>query len=426
MSADADRIGMRHVLAGLLAATAAGPALAQDTGRLLTFGTSFGVIADDNPDLVPDGGSGTVDPYISTDFTLLRATRIQSLALAGSLQFRTGEDSDEGTGSSGGLAQSNLNLSYDRTSADAALGIDAALRRDKVDYLDPLEIDLDDDLIIDEIDAIGRTGIRLVYDIDAVLELRRRAPFGITLSAGASSVDYSDTGNAALTDEERLRAGLGLRFDLDPLLQVNADLGFDRYRNPEDGEEDRDETSLALSLSRSLPTGSIGLTGGFTTLDTGERVTFALGRGLETELWNVSAEIGATREVSGDVTPVAQIEVARELPTGSISASLRRSVRSDNDGEETILNAARADFARQINPTLTMTMGLAYVGTEGTGDNEQSNRLASANLGFQKTLTEDWSLNLGLSHRAEDDGNFGRASSNRVTLNLRRAFATTR
>lgn len=424
MTPDADRIGLRHALAGLAILATTGPALAQDTGRLLSFGTSFGFIADDNPDLDPDGSEGTVDAFISTDLLFRRATRVQSLALSGNAQFRNDDGSDAGA-SSGGLAQSNLNLDYRRESADTALGVTAGLRRDRVEYLDLLAIDIDDDLIIDEIDAIGRTGTRLNYRLDTTLELRRRAPLGVTLSAGLSGVDYSDTNDPDLTDEERRRAGLGLRFTFNPVLRGTVDVDYEDFEDPDGDEDDRDELSVGARLSRNLPTGSIGLRTTVTSTDDGERLTLGLSRVLETPLWIVSGDIGVTRQVAGDVTPVAQIDVSRDLPAGQISTGLRRSVRTDSDGDETVLNALSVNYAREVNPTLTMSMGLSYVGTEPSGD-ESSDSFAAARVDFRKALTRDWSLNLGLEHRSEDDGDIGQASSNRLSLSLRRAFVTPR
>ena len=427
MTPDPDRIGLRHALAGLAILATTGPALAQDTGRLLSFGVNFGLVADDNPDLALDGGEGTVDAFVSTDLLFRRATRVQSLTLSGNARLRNDGGSDEDD-SSGGLAQSNLNLAYRRESADAALGVTAGLSRDRVDYLDPLAVDLDDDLIIDEIDAVGRTGTRLSYRLDTTLELRRRAPLGVILSAGLSGVDYSDTNDAELTDEERRHAGLGLRFDFNPVLRGTVAVDYDDYENPDpdDGEESRDELSVGARLSRNLPTGSIGLHTGITSTDDGERLTLGLNRALETPLWEVEGEIGVTRQVNGDITPVAQIDVSRDLPTGQISALLRRSVRSGSDAEETVLNAVSVSYAREVNRTLAMSMGLSYVGTEPSGDDESSDSFTSARVDFSKALTEDWSLNLGLEHRSEDDGDIGRASSNRLSLSLRRAFVTTR
>lgn len=422
MTPDPDRIGLRHALAGLAILATTGPALAQDTGRLLSFGTNFGLIADDNPDLALDGGEGTVDAFLSTDLLFRRATRVQSLTLSGNAQLR---NDDRSGGSSGGLAQSSLNLDYRRESADAAFDVTAGLRRDRVEYLDFLAIDFDDDLIIDEIDAVGRTGTRLRYRLDTTLELRRRAPLGVTLSAGLSGVDYSDTNDAELTDEERRHAGLGLRFNFNPVLRGTVAIEYEDFENPDDEEDSRDELSIGTRLSRNLPTGSVGLRTAVTSTDNGERLTLGLSRVLELPLWNVSGELGITREISGEVTPVAQIDVSRDLPTGQISTVLRRSVRTDSDGEETVLTAVSLNYAREVNRTLSMSMGLSYVGTEPSGE-EESDSFASARMDFSKALTRDWSLNLGLEHRSEDDGDIGRASSNRLSLSLRRAFVTTR
>lgn len=423
MTPDPDRIGLRHALAGLAILATTGPALAQDTGRLLSFGVNFGLVADDNPDLALDGGEGTVDAFVSTDLLFRRATRVQSLTLSGNARLRNDGGSEDD--SSGGLAQSGLNLDYRRESADAALDVTAGLRRDRVEYLDFFAVDLDDDLIIDEIDAIGRTGIRLNYRLDTTLELRRRAPLGVTLSAGLSGVDYSDTNDAELTDEERRHAGIGLRFNFNPVLRGTVAIDYEDFQNPDDGEDNRDELSVGARLSRNLPTGSVGLRTTVTSTDNGERLTLGLSRVLELPLWNVSGEIGITREVSGDVTPVAQIDVSRDLPTGQISSVLRRSVRTDSDGEETVLNAVSLNYGREVNPTLSMSMGLSYVGIEPSGE-ENSESFTSARVDFRKALTRDWSVDLGLEHRSEDDGDTGRASSNRLSLSLRRAFVTTR
>lgn len=86
-------------------------------------------------------------------------------------------------------------LAYGRQSRDARLDVDVFVNEQDVSSseLQFIEETANFDLLED-------TGTQRQFGFDTALELRRRSPFGITLSAGFTGLRFSDTDDPDLTD----------------------------------------------------------------------------------------------------------------------------------------------------------------------------------------------------------------------------------
>lgn len=417
------RIGGVGALAAVGAILAVGGSAAQEVGRQLTFGTSIGLTANDNQDLDLESEGTTLSGTARFDFAYLLATPVQRLTLAGDIGLREvdgpGDDDDS---SSNGLADPSLRLAYDRAVRDARFGLDAFVQQSAVAFLEPFEEGIDDPLILDDIDDLDSdTGTRLRFGLGTELELRRTAPFGVTLSAGYSALRYSDVTDPDLTDEERLRAAAALRFDIDPATRATLTLGYSSFEDDGNDEGRRDTFRVEAGIARDRPGGAIGASLGAVSTEDGERFTFALNRGLALPVWDINTRLGVTQSTDGALSPSIGLSVARDLPDGALSANLTRSIRSGSDDEEQAVTALSVGYARQVTPLTSIGADLSYIRNEPTGEGPTESA-GAAGLTLQHALTEDWNLNLGLQHRIKDDGDADRASGNRISLNLRRSF----
>ncbi|EKE43300.1 hypothetical protein OCGS_2637 [Oceaniovalibus guishaninsula JLT2003] len=425
MTQPSDRPRLRRALsaiggAGLI--LGAGAVAAQDTGRLLSFGTRFGLVADDNLALDPDSKGTTLEAVTGLDFELLYSTPLQTFALSGDVGLRA-LDNPEESNRDDFVATPTLRLAYERTVPDSRIGVTGFVRRSRVAFLDPLEGGLDDPLVLDDLDDRGERGTRLAFGLGTELELRRRAPIGITLSAGLDGQRYSDTTDTStLTDETRVRAGVGLRFVLTPTRQATLGLDYSSFDDEGRDEGRRDTYALNAGISQRLRTGAVGLDLGATSTEDGERYSIRIERSLTLPLWSIAGELGATQSVDGDLFTTGALSVTRDLPTGSLSADLRRSVQSGSDDEERDITAASLGYSHQVNALTSANFDLSYIASDPTGDGAASESFGSVGVGLQRRLTEDWRLDMALRHRISDEGTEDTATGNTISVNLRRGF----
>ncbi|PZX13505.1 hypothetical protein LX81_03290 [Palleronia aestuarii] len=418
-------------LSGVCAGLLVHGAQAQEAGRELNIGTSLGVQANDNLNLDSDSEGSTTSATAGFDFALLLANIGQSFALSGDFQLRSSNGPDEDAVSDG-LSSADLRLRYNRESRDARFGVNGFLSRREVALIEPLDIvdlldpdgdgvpNLDDPLVLDDLDVATQRGTRLSFGLDTTLELRRTAPFGIILSAGLSGLRYDDSSTGGLEDENRHRAGIGLRFDLNPVTQARLDLDYSSYEQDNDDEGRRDTFVLSLDLNRATQAGSIGLVTEAVSTEDGERFTLGLERSLDLPLWTLTGQIGATRTEGGDVLPTGRLSASRDLRQGALSLDLTREVRSGSDDEERRVTGLSLDYSRPLTPLTSMGLDLSYLRSDATGDNDETESFGRAAIELNRTLSEDWSLSVSLAHRIEDNGFADRAHDNRISFDLRR------
>jgi len=393
---------------------------AQDAtqGRALTLGFSTGIVVNDNRALDTDSLGTTFEAISRMDFDLSFATPIQTFSLAGDIGLRW-IDAPAGSTLSNGLTDPNLRLEYTRESRDARLSFSAFVAQSDVSSSRLILTDLDDDGVLDDLDTLTEDGTRLRYGADVELELRRRSPFGITLAAGYNALRYSNTTAASLSDQDRFRASVGLRFDLNPSLQGRMNLELSTFEDQGTIEGRRDTYQLNTSLTQQMTNGSAAVRANATSTEEGDRYTLSAERSIELPLWQITGELGLTRSIGGDIFPIGAISLAHELPQGELSASLRRSVRSGSDDDERRVSTVSIGYSQQLTPSATFGMDFSYIDSASTGTGADTN-LAVLGLSLQKTLTKDWSVDFGLQHRVTDDQTNGKARDNRLSITLRR------
>ena len=387
----------------------------QNEGPSTQFGLTTGVMFNDNRGLDDDSLGSTTELVTRLDFTLRFATPIQDLELTGDIGLRT-VNGAERDNLPGGFNDPNIRLSYGRQSRDAALDVTVfASERDVISTSLQLIEDTSNFELLSDIGSVLRFG----FDTD--LELRRRAPFGVTLSAGFTGLRYSDDASADLTDQDRFRIGALFRLDLDPATRATLNARLTTFEDDGTPEGRRDTYTLDGLLRRNLRNGSATARAVAVSTEDGKRYTLSVGRSIETELWDVSGTAGVTRGVEGDLSAIGTIDVTRTLKNGSWSANFSRAVVSSSDDQQQDITALGLGYSTQLDALTLFSTNLSYTDRSDT-DAGGGGSLGLLGLTVQHTLTEDWRLDVGLQHRVNKNTAGIRARDNQISISLRRDF----
>lgn len=429
------RIGRRHGIvrsifvagAGILAMSfvTVATGLAQDAPRLLNIGVSTGLTTNSNRELDPNTSEGTTAATVGLSFDYVDATPIQSLTLSGStgLRFARGSEAVE---EDNGLTDPTFRFAYQRSVPDTAFSLSGSVRRSDVSFLRSLDdflLDPDDPLFDpDQLTSIQEDGTRLTFDLGTRVDLFRRARFGVDLSAGLSGTRYSGTTDPDLVDTDRTRAGVGLRFEIDPVTRARLGLRRSRIQEDDPTVRDRDTTQISASIARDFPLGVIGLDA--TTTQTDGTIGSTRRNGLELSLsrrsttWDLSGRIGLSRNDNGETTAIGGLTATRELENSQIGISFDRSVRTGDTSNVTV-TALSVDYGTRLTPVLSLSAGASYVQTDEP--TEPTAEAGTLNLNLNRALTEDWALSAGVTQRYRSNSN-GTANDTAVSLGIRRSF----
>ncbi len=394
---------------GLVALIALPLAAQEDGGLRLTFGVAARVETISNPGLSVPAEPRLESLSTRLSFGLSDKTRTGavSLSAAGSLAA----DNDESTN---GLEDPDLRLSWKRSGATSSLDLNAFLRESDLDTLRGVVLDPDTGEATKDVVGDGKQrqsggGLTLAFG--------ESGPWGGTLSAGLTDTTYS--GSTDEVDSRDASLGGTLRFELDSATAVTAGLRWSRF--DEDGAAYRDTLRPELGLRRNLA-------GGFASADVfaedtedGTRAGLSFGRSWELKDGSFAFNLGATRGVTGDLSPTGTLDWQKDLPRGSLSASLRHAVTSGSDDTETIVTTASLGLGHTISPLASVNFGLNASDSEDTVTNETT-RNAALSATISHSLTQDWILDAGVSHRMRDEDGTGLATSDTVFLELRRSF----
>lgn len=371
----------------------------------LTFGTAVRLSADDNPDR--DDATDDATRRLITRFSLgyVTETEASRLELGATAALRRGLGANA-TPDELDLNDPNLFFNYTRSAAAARFGLSGSVR----------ENDLATTQDVDDFDT--NAGIRRTTDLDMSLNLRDDAPFGIGLTAGQTVVTYRDDGGAQ-TDYTRSRLGLSTRLDINPVTTATLGLRYDLF-DAEDAAA-QETWGLNAGITRERPLGRSSLSLGMTETEDGTRSSLTFGHAFDTPLGSQNLRLGVTRTSDGDLSTVGGFDLSYDLPNGGLTASLDRSVTSDEeDDSEVVLTRARASWSHALSPLASLRFDLSFAESE-----DSTNTTANTELGatYSRELTPDWSMDLGLRHRQQRRDVGADNSSNTAFIELRRSLS---
>lgn len=394
-----------------LIALVALPLAAQEDGGLrFNFGLSARVEAITNPGLSTPADPDTTRLSSRLSFGLTDRTRVGavSLSAAGSLSTDSDDDSPDG------LINPDLRLSLKRIGASSSVELAAFLRENDLDtlrglVLDPVTGGVTEDVIGDGTQRSTGGTLTFAFGTDG--------PWGGSLTAGLTDTTYSGTTTEA--DTQRTNLGGSLRFALNPATEVTASLDWSRY--DEDGATPRDTLRPELALRRTLPAGFALASVFAEDTEDGTRFGLSFSRNWTLPDSALTLQLGLTRGVTGDLSPTAALDWQKDLPRGSLTASLRRDVTAGDGDAESTVTTANLGLSQTLSPLGSVRFGLTASESEATAT-DATTRNAALSATYSHSLTDDWALDAGVTHRIRREDATGSATSDTVFLELRRAF----
>lgn len=430
------------------------PALGEPT---LTFGLNQTFEADSNPGL--DAGVSETEVFTSTQlsFGLVSETPLDRFSLTASGLARAELSPDTGLR----FDDRKLGLGYAREGANSGFEIEAGYQSANITYLRPLADFLNDEGTLElpeDSEDLNGTGTRETLSLNAQLELGRDAPLGATFTARFLDRSYSAASDPGLTDSQRANLGTdvhlrlspvaegslelsyglydaddaedtrretittqaGIKYDVSPILQVDASLGYATIDTEEFAVTTRTEGmfgNLAAELER--PNGTVTASLGSEVTEDGTIHTARIGRVLELPRGSLAASIGVSKPEGGPSSLIGSLAWRHDLPTGNLGAQLLRSVGFDDEDGLTTTTALALGYQYEINPVSGLNFDLNYaLIDEPTESRERANFTAA----YQHALTADWALNTGYRYRMRDSDADPRAESHAIFLSIGREF----
>ena len=374
-------------------------------GLRLTFGIALRAETDSNADLDPVSPGQTSRAIADLGFGLTSETRSSRLELnAGvSVQTETG-----GAVANNGVVNPFVTLSYGRESANAAFSFDAALRESDLTTQD------------DVTDFDATTGTRRLARLDAGLQWGINRPLGFGVTAGLTDTTYQDAPGEA--DNRSTRLGATARLDLSEVTTLT--LGLRGQRFDEEGAPDvRDTLGFDAGVDIARPRGTLGLDLSVEDTEDGQRETLRFRNSLDLPRGTLAYSFGAAIGVDDETRLIGSLDYRLDLPRGSLTAALARSLQAGSDDLETAVTRASLGYQQELTPLSRFSLSLNWAESTDTGTGtDLGTTNASIGATYRHELTEDWALDLGYTHRLRDEDGVGEASSDRVFLGLRREF----
>lgn len=455
------RSGMRAwAMAGCLVALAL-PAAAQDSTRLPRY--SFDIAqrfgASDNIRLSAPSAGTTL--YSDTTFTFgfNSRTRIQTFSLLLSGVGRIVDDPV--LGSDSGLRDPRIDLNYAREGANSRMSLFANYSRPDLAFLDPLQ-----QAEIDDQDLYNGAGTREEFAAGFHLETGLHDPLGFEFDINSRRRSYSNVTDPLLfsnqtdrvslaavlrfsrltegrlrytaehywaedvtrTDRETKWLSFNLNHALTETAALDVDLGYSRVVETFDrlpGVENVTRGPVgAVSLTQQRPNGWVDVSLGTTLSDVGRQTTLEFGRLFRLPASTLEIGIGATRGQSFDPRPVGLISYKADLPRGSFSAGLSRTV-SVSDTLSRATETTRADLGYHVPITdlsaLSFNLYYADISLVGNAVGRGARQRGSFYATYSHDITEDWDLQVGYEFRYYNPDIGSAARSNTVFFGLARS-----
>ena len=437
------------------------PALGQegDGGPLFTLGVSTSLTSSDNADLdvVSVGDTTQLETTLSLGYENITRTQALRFSFSDTLRSGSGPDAEND------LRGPNVALSYEREVADARFDVsarqstrdvDSALSQEELENLDTA-----DALAVDSGTLTNRA-------LSFGMETGRQGPVGTELSLSQTRRDYSNTTDPDLEDRRTDSAAAALVLRPDDATEVRLSYGITEFER-EDAvgterttrtfginarrqldsttlitaglgwtEIDEDQTVISLSLpdesgltalfgyDRDLSSGTVstrlsrGITGA------GHRTDLAATRVFEMSDGSVEITLGLAKPEARNAQPTGRVAYVRERADQSFGFALSSNIAVNSDRQVQRNTIADVSYSMQLNARDSFGFDLDFAQTsdvDGSGVTERTR--ASATASYRRTLTSDWTLAAGLTHRRSRREGEGTARSNTAFVTLEREFS---
>jgi len=448
--------------AALLAAASYSVSYAQqaeeEAGLRLTVDVGTGVSVTENAGLDDPSEGTTTSSTTSLDFGLISETRSSRLiaSVSTGLRFRDEPESDD---EAEFIAPDSF-VTYTREGANSAFALNVRFRDEELD--ERVLTFLDEDLR--PVDFLVDGGNLQQLSASAQLSLGIEGPLGFTGNVFYNTRDYSDTidpelydrttfgasavtslrfsdvltgsitasasefdaEDAAETERTTTSLGVGLAYDISPRTTVSGNVSYDQIETTEFGvfTETTDGLGFAVSAVTELANGTVGGSLQRTINTAGERTAISFDRAMELPTGSLSYGLGYTFSDDGEDRLTAQLALGRDLPRGSLSASLSQQAATNDEDEQVLFTRAAVTYTQDINNVsgFTVDFGLGRTEEIGSGGGDETTR---ANLGvtYRRELTSEWDWALGYrTQYLRENAGDGR-NSNTIFTRIDRSFS---
>lgn len=410
---------MKHLTCIAAACLIPGMGLAQDAGDSdggvqLRFDISQRFEVTSNRNLNSTDQTPGRDSTTNLTFGFSDETRTQAVSLDLSTGLRLSEDGTD-------VSDPSATFGYTRSSANAALTLDASWTRSDIAYLRDLQdfVDADGVLVLpDDLDDLNGSGTRTIQNYGAGLRWGTAGPAEYALDLDLRRLRY-DGANASLTDADTTRLGLGLRLNITPVTTARVNLSYSLFDQA--GSDVQKTAQASTGLTFDQPSGKVSAQITANRAADGALLWGAsLGRSFDLPTTSLSARLGLTENLDGAAVVTGDLSYTQRLPEGQISLSAQQGLTAGgaNDGRRN--TTVQAGYTQTLSPLSNMQLGFDYAQTRDIDASYLANGSFSASYGMR--LTPDWQLNLGARLNLRDDGS-DRTRSQSVFVGLDRSFA---
>jgi exopolysaccharide production protein ExoY len=242
------------------------------------------------------------------------------------------------------------------------------------------------------------------------------------LTASWEEYDADDTVN---TNRETLGLTAGLVYDIDPVTQLEASLGYTYITRTTNLPSSTVQEGLSgsVGLTREMVNGSAGLLLESDLTANGRLSTLTARRAVELPTGALEASVGLSLGPSGTFIPIGSLDYIYALPRGEITASIRRTATINTAGNDVSKIGASLGYSTEINrvSSLAFEADFASVADLGAAPVDRTT-LTSLRATYAYELTPDWDLAAGYEHRIRTETGETRRSSNEVFLTLNYTF----
>ncbi len=427
-------------------------------GLQIDIGVNTSLKSDSNFSLTPGtskGSSQISDTKLSFGVTSVTSAYSLKVVATGDLRFA------EIPGRSvAGLEDPTLKVNFVADSANSRLTLDGRYRNVDREFLSPFQVEREEQqfgsLVGDggtlRSSALGlkyETGLNdpvsFIFDLKhdrkdfsgvvnpaifdnrtdsaGVTALMRVSPV-TTLRLNAGLKDYS-ANDFLQTNRRTIDYSVGVTQDINPALQLDAQIGFtDVNTDTLFGTAQRSGLVGSVSLTQTLPNGTVFGTLASSRNQNGERVTLSFGRDLQLQNGSLRASLGLTKGSTGSSRATAALAYNRQIANSSFSVSLDRKASTNNQNQDILDTRIGIGYGRTINSISRLNLSLDWGRSEDAGSTGAPtiNR-TDLTASYSRDLTADWSMTGGVTWRKKTETGIADADSTALFLTLGRNFS---
>lgn len=450
-------VGGGALLCGVAAFAQVGGNGTPTGGSLKTLRFISSLEANDNYDLRSDSAGNALIWTNTIEYNQKYVTDVDSFDGTASGDLRFADLPVVGADNS--LDNGTVRANYARRIDDNSFGFYVYFNDADIDYLDPLR-SLDDSGGLDDLQGQGR---RSLLNTRASLDLNEDGPISFSLQAGYRNTDYRDVTDDSLNDKtsynvtaetgldvatgyrvlfggtysgydeddgdnnQRYEIYTGLRASPTPTGTFTARFGYSEINTEQNGVEDDYTGDVAqFSYTEDLPNGDVTLAFSSRLYETGRRNQISVGRSLALPTGSLSGSIGLSNNDNFDARPYAGLSYVVVRPTSRLAFGFNQNFDVDDDGNDVLNGSLNASYTQQVNPVSSFTLSALAASRVQLDDDsaDQDINRVTLTARYNHSITRDWQVSTGVTHRSRFEEDEGDSQSNAVFLNLTRTFTS--